>query len=205
MDGEDPQLQRRDDGGLYEAYVAALFRARGWRVEQTGRTNTPDFGADLLIYSPWGDEPPVAAVQCKHWQQNIDVAAVQAAFAGAAYYAARRAIVVANQPLQGRAKDLANKIGVTVIRVDEDTWRQGIGVNEPELPLPPEPPEEQRPEAETPEVVQVHEPPTNPTVRSEQPTPGIGPGMIGLIVFLVAVLIVGLGFALGAVGSLVVK
>jgi|GEM_PF-6746858 len=108
---EGPSPERPLDAPrLYECYIAALFKAEGFRVELTPTSG--DFGIDVLCYDG-EDGRPIHAVQCKYLSQPVDVEAVQQAFSGAAHYRAQHlAIVISNQPLTRQARELAESIGV---------------------------------------------------------------------------------------------
>lgn len=124
MADQPPQPEKPLDAGrLFECYVAALCKAKGWRVEKTPHT---DYGADVLVYTPDDDKRPWFAVQCKYVSAPLGVDAVNAAFGGAAHYGARLAVLATNQPLTAQGLKHADRIGVVPTTVGADTWKTGI-------------------------------------------------------------------------------
>lgn len=97
-------------GIKYERFVAEYFESIGYQVEHTPLVH--DYGVDLIATR--GEE--ILAIQCKYWEADAGVDAVQQAFAGAAYYSATKSLVVTNNGFTINAKNLANKIG-TKLRV----------------------------------------------------------------------------------------
>ncbi len=118
-----PPEKPLDAGRLFECYVAALCKAKGWRVVRTPHT---DYGADVLVYTPDDDERPWFAIQCKYVSEPLGVAAVQAAHSGAAHYGARLAVLASNHRLTPQARNHADTIGVVPTTVGADTWQTGI-------------------------------------------------------------------------------
>jgi len=88
-------------GEEFEDWLAALFRAAGWRVRHTRATG--DFGADLVLGKS-GDD---VVVQAKRQGRPVGVAAVQQAAAARMHYGADRAMVVTNATFTPAALELA--------------------------------------------------------------------------------------------------
>lgn len=88
-------------GPQFEDYVAAKFRAAGYRVSAT--RSTGDFGVDLIVRK--GNAR--IAVQCKRHGNPVGVAAVQQVVAGAAIHRCTSTMVVSNQEFTPAAITLA--------------------------------------------------------------------------------------------------
>jgi restriction system protein len=85
----------------FENFVAAKFRAAGYRVSMT-RTSG-DFGVDLVVRK--GMER--IAVQCKRHGRPVGTAAVQQVVSGAAFHRCTSTMVVSNQDFTPAAITLA--------------------------------------------------------------------------------------------------
>ncbi|MFZ0832443.1 MAG: restriction endonuclease [Mycobacterium sp.] len=88
-------------GPQFEDYVAAKFRAAGYRVSST--RSTGDFGVDLIVRK--GNAR--IAVQCKRHGNPVGVAAVQQVVAGAVMHRCTSTMVVSNREFTPAAVTLA--------------------------------------------------------------------------------------------------
>jgi restriction system protein len=96
----------RMSGGDFERYLAAMFRALGYRVERIGGTG--DFGADLIVTR----DGIRTIVQAKRYARNVGVKAVQEAVAAKGMYDCAAAMVVTNSRFTRQAQALAKANGV---------------------------------------------------------------------------------------------
>lgn len=104
-------------GEEFEDWLAALFRAAGWRVRHTRVTG--DFGADLIL----GHREGEVVVQAKRQARPVGVAAVQQAAAARLHYGAYRAMVITNATFTPAARELAATNDV-VLWDKEDVTRE---------------------------------------------------------------------------------
>lgn len=103
-------MKRRNKGAQYEKHVAWKMRLHGWMfVEQCGKTNSSDYGADIMAR---GFMFSRIVVQCKHYSKPVGVRAVQEVNAARQYYGASRAAVATNSTFTRQAKQLAKRCGV---------------------------------------------------------------------------------------------
>jgi restriction system protein len=93
-------------GADFEAWLAVLFRDRGWRVTRTRASG--DFGADLIL-ARRGER---VSVQAKRRDRPVGVQAVQEAATARLHYGADRAMVVTNQGFTRAARELAESAEV---------------------------------------------------------------------------------------------
>lgn len=99
----------RLDGAQFEAYVEALLKRRGYRVEHTGKSG--DLGVDLIAEKP----PHRFAVQVKRQSQPVSRHAVSDAVAGKAQYRCNAAMVVTNNLFSPGAQQLARANGCKLV------------------------------------------------------------------------------------------
>lgn len=102
--------KRKRNGQAYEKHCARKMRLHGWLfVRRIGKSNTPDYGADItargFLFSK-------IVVQCKCYKKPVGVKAVQEIFAAREYYGASRAAVATNSVFTKQAKELAKRCGV---------------------------------------------------------------------------------------------
>ena len=93
----------------YERFCGALLEQNGWKVQYTKRTG--DQGADIIAEKP-GQR---IVVQCKQWSSSVGVHAVQEIHAACSYYRAHKGIVVSTTDYTSGAKELARRVGVTLL------------------------------------------------------------------------------------------
>lgn len=93
-------------GRVFEEYLAAVFREKGYKVELTPATK--DQGGDLVI-SKRGVR---TVVQAKRWKENVSNHAVQEVVAAKPFYRADQAIIVTNSGFTKSAIELARANGV---------------------------------------------------------------------------------------------
>lgn len=96
------------DGRTFEHRLGVLFRALGYRVEQTRYRG--DYGADLVV----AKDGVRTVVQAKRWTKTVGIKAVQEAHASAAMYRCTRSMVVTNRYYSRSAKELARLNNVTL-------------------------------------------------------------------------------------------
>lgn len=109
----------RMSGEEFEIYMKVRFEALGFRVSSTKTSN--DYGADLILEK----KKQIIAVQCKRYQSNIGVRAIQEVIGSMAYYGASRGLVVTNSYYTSNAKQLA--YANDVILWDRDVLFQVMG------------------------------------------------------------------------------
>jgi HJR/Mrr/RecB family endonuclease len=96
-------------GREFEHFMADLFRTAGYRVDVVGGAG--DQGVDLLLK----EGRKRIAVQCKKYGRPVGNAAVSAVYAGAKYYGAKQAWVVAPKGFTKGATALAKSTGVRLL------------------------------------------------------------------------------------------
>lgn len=101
------------DGLSYERQVGARLVNAGYSVSFTPMSG--DQGVDLIAERA-GER---VAIQCKNYESPVGNDAVQQAFAGAAFYGAQRAAVVAPNGYTTAARQLAASLGVRCLHHDE--------------------------------------------------------------------------------------
>lgn len=94
------------DGRTFEQRLGILFRALGYRVEQTRYRG--DYGADLVV----SKDGVRTVVQAKRWSKTVGIKAVQEAHSSAAMYNCTRSMVVTNRYYSKSARALAHANGV---------------------------------------------------------------------------------------------
>lgn len=87
----------------FEAYTAAAFEAKGWRVEIVGREGRPDGGLDLLLTA----KGRRAVVQCKRYKAKVGAPVIREAMGVMIHHRARRAYVVALSGFTRQAREWA--------------------------------------------------------------------------------------------------
>lgn len=87
----------------FEAYTAAAFERRGWRVEIVGREGRPDGGLDLLLTA----KGRRAVVQCKRYKAKVGAPVVREAIGVMMHHRARLAYVVALSGFTRQAREWA--------------------------------------------------------------------------------------------------
>jgi restriction system protein len=100
------QLPPRNNGLAYERRVASLLTDLGYSVSFTPESG--DQGVDLIAHR----QGRRIAVQCKDYQAPVGNDAVQQVFAGAAFYGAQSAFVIAPNGFTPAARRLAGSLGV---------------------------------------------------------------------------------------------
>lgn len=104
---------RGSDGRDYERLVGLLLELAGFQVRFTQVTG--DQGVDLLAER----DGETIAVQCKDYSKPAGNDAVQQAFAGAKFYGADKAMVVAPSDFTVAARQLAASLGVRCLHHGE--------------------------------------------------------------------------------------
>jgi restriction system protein len=97
------------DGIEFEDFLATLYHAMGYTVQQTPASG--DFGADLILKK----DGRAIAVQAKRYNKTVGVEAVQQASSSKAYYKCTEAWVVTNNHFTKSAFELAKRSDVTLI------------------------------------------------------------------------------------------
>lgn len=87
----------------FEAFTAAAFERRGWRVEIIGREGRPDGGLDLLLTA----KGRRAVVQCKRYKTKVGAPVVREVIGTMMHHNARRAYVVALSGFTRQAREWA--------------------------------------------------------------------------------------------------
>lgn len=105
--------QRRSDGRTFERQLGASLASAGYNVTFTPATG--DQGVDLLVER----KGRRIAVQCKDYAKPVGNDAIQQVFAGAQFYGAAEAIVVAPNGYTTSARQLAESLGVRCLHQDE--------------------------------------------------------------------------------------
>jgi restriction system protein len=96
-------------GQEFKHFMADLLRAAGYKVDIVGSAG--DQGVDLLVK----EGRKLVAVQCKKHGRPVGNAAVSAIYAGAKYYGAKQAWLVAPEGFTRSAIELAKSTGVRLI------------------------------------------------------------------------------------------
>ncbi len=122
---EDPiiKLGLRDPMQLtpvdYERFCGILLKKQGWNVSYTKGSN--DFGADIIA-----DNGDIKGVfQCKRWANPVGIRAVQEIYSAINWYHASFGVVVSVKGYTPRAKSLASKTRVKLLR-HEDLLNSGL-------------------------------------------------------------------------------
>lgn len=97
-------------GDEFEKYTVRLLKSNGYtNVEKTKTSG--DYGIDVTARK----DGKKYAFQCKCYQGNVGVRAVQEAFSGAKMYRADVAAVITNSRFTPNARKMAKEIGVLLI------------------------------------------------------------------------------------------
>ncbi|MDI3299392.1 MAG: trypsin-like peptidase domain-containing protein, partial [Bacillota bacterium] len=109
----------------FEALVARLFEALGYRVEVA--PGTGGRAADMLVYGPADDRRPRYVVQCKDWYYPVGVRAVRELLAARDRTGAEQGVLAVRGELAPEAERVATELGLVVCRVDPEEPRlEGI-------------------------------------------------------------------------------
>jgi restriction system protein len=111
-----------DSGPDYESHCLARLQLRGFDVVHTGGPG--DQGADLLAQKGRYR----LAIQCKRRSVPVGNSAVQEAAAARQFYDCTHAIVVSDAGFTRAARQLAQKLDVSLLSTDELICRRGKGL-----------------------------------------------------------------------------
>ncbi len=107
------ELTLRDLDGIsgidFEKLTCDILASNGFELAENTQASA-DFGVDVLAYK----DGISFAIQCKRYQSDVGIEAVQQVYAGRAYYECHVAMVLTNQYFTPSAQKLANKIGVVL-------------------------------------------------------------------------------------------
>ncbi|MGO4887283.1 restriction endonuclease [Anaerobacillus sp. MEB173] len=92
----------------FEKRMAILFSNLGYKASITPNN---DFGGDIILESK---DNKKTVIQCKRWNNKVDVKAVQETSTAVQFYDADEGIILTNNYLTPRARELANKVNVKV-------------------------------------------------------------------------------------------
>jgi hypothetical protein len=108
-------------GPEFEKFMAALFRQKGYEVEETPPSG--DQGVDLILPDLDGKR---VVIQLKRWTGPVGNAAVQATFAGMAHYEAAEGWIITTGTFTKSARTLARSTRVRLIDGKElADWLEG--------------------------------------------------------------------------------
>jgi len=110
---EEEQLSHTLSGTDYEKHCQKILSEIGWAVKYTKGSN--DQGVDLLARR--GEV--TLCIQCKRHKGNVGNDAVQAVYAGKAFYSASHACVVTTSSYTKAAKELANRTGIILLKTKD--------------------------------------------------------------------------------------
>lgn len=97
-------------GETFEEYVGDILRGCGYHNVSTTAV-TGDYGVDITAEKDFVKY----AIQCKRWEGNVGVHAVQEVYSGREYYKANIAMVITNSFFTPNAKQMADRLGVVLI------------------------------------------------------------------------------------------
>ena len=106
---DKPQPIDEMSGSEFEDYMADILYANGIEVLEVTKASG-DFGVDVLAYR----DGISFAIQCKRYNYDVGIEAVQQVYAGRAFYECHVAMVLTNQYFTPAARKLADKIGVVL-------------------------------------------------------------------------------------------
>jgi HJR/Mrr/RecB family endonuclease len=113
-------------GPEFEKFMAALFRQKGYEVEETPLSG--DQGVDLILPDLDGKR---VVIQLKRWTGPVGNAAVQATFAGIAHYEAAEGWIITTGTFTKSARALARSTRVRLIDGKElADWLEGLREDE---------------------------------------------------------------------------
>lgn len=92
----------------FEKRMAILFSNHGYKASLTPNT---DFGGDIILESK---DNKKLVVQCKRWNSKVGVKAVQEILTAVQYYDADEGIILTNNYLTTKGKELADKVKIKV-------------------------------------------------------------------------------------------
>ena len=96
-------------GTDFEALTCDILASNGFELAQSTKASG-DFGVDVLAYR----DGISFAIQCKRYNYDVGIEAVQQVYAGRAFYECHVAMVLTNQYFTPAARKLADKIGVVL-------------------------------------------------------------------------------------------
>ena len=107
----DWRLTDLDDisGVDFEALTCDILASNGFELAESTKASG-DFGVDVLAYR----DGISFAIQCKRYNYDVGIEAVQQVYAGRAFYECHVAMVLTNQYFTPAARKLADKIGVVL-------------------------------------------------------------------------------------------
>jgi hypothetical protein len=112
------------DGREFELFVARIFLALGYDVKLTPATG--DQGVDVLVEN----NSERVAIQCKNLARSANNKPVQEVHAGAKYYGASRAWVVAPAGYTSGAFQLADRVDVELYDLtDIEKWIERVNIS----------------------------------------------------------------------------
>ena len=94
---------------LVGGVAAGVDASNGFELAQSTKASG-DFGVDVLAYR----DGISFAIQCKRYNYDVGIEAVQQVYAGRAFYECHVAMVLTNQYFTPAARKLADKIGVVL-------------------------------------------------------------------------------------------
>ena len=96
-------------GADFEALTCDILVSNGFELAKNTKASG-DFGVDVLAFR----DGISFAIQCKRYNYDVGIEAVQQVYAGRAYYECHVAMVLTNQYFTPAARKLADKIGVVL-------------------------------------------------------------------------------------------
>lgn len=95
------------DGQQFELFVIEILKNIGY-TDVNGTKYTGDYGVDIMAY----DGEIKVAIQCKRFNQNVSLKAIQEIVSGKTHYKCDKAIVITNSYYTKAAQELAfsNKV-----------------------------------------------------------------------------------------------
>ena len=94
---------------FFEALTCDILASNGFELAENTKASG-DFGVDVLAYR----DGISFAIQCKRYNYDVGIEAVQQVYAGRAFYECHVAMVLTNQYFTPAARKLADKIGVVL-------------------------------------------------------------------------------------------
>lgn len=98
------------DGKMFEKYLLALFKLKGYTGEITKASG--DYGVDLILYSSSGNK---IIIQAKCYSNKVSIGAIQEISAARNYYGTNNAWVITNNYFTNPAINLAQANNVKLI------------------------------------------------------------------------------------------
>lgn len=112
----EDELEKIDmfTGIEFEQYIMLLLKKEGYtNIESTKVSG--DYGVDIVAKK----DDLKCAIQCKRYQNNIPIKAIQEIKAGKTYYKCDKAMVITNSYYTQNAKNLASSTGVQLFDRDD--------------------------------------------------------------------------------------